>query len=86
LSASLYIFIIAAIPVEQEGFLKEVQEKVERFVQSDAVSLELNRCNAYQRRLIYQITRDKYPGLRHRTYFIRYIEHVMRIRLPQKFS
>jgi hypothetical protein len=54
----------SAIPAEQESFLKEVQEKVERFVQSEAVSLELNRCNAFQRRLIYQITRDKYPGLR----------------------
>jgi hypothetical protein len=34
--------MFSAIPPEQESFLKEVQEKVERFVQSEAVSLELN--------------------------------------------
>ena len=55
---------VAAIPPEQESFLQEVQEKVERFVESEALSLELSRCNAFQRRLIYQTTRDKYPGLR----------------------
>jgi hypothetical protein len=38
---------------------------VERFLESEALSLELNKCNSYQRRLIYQTAKEKYPSLRH---------------------
>jgi hypothetical protein len=56
---------VAAIPPEQEAYLAEVHQKVERFLESEALSLELNKCNSYQRRLIYQTAKEKYPSLRH---------------------
>lgn len=51
------------IPPEQEAFLKEVHDKVDKFLGSEALSLELSRCNAFQRRLVYQTGQNKYPSL-----------------------
>jgi len=51
------------IPEEQEGFLRDVSTKLNNFLNSDKTNLEIDRCNAFQRRLVYQTAREKFPGL-----------------------
>ena len=51
------------VPEEQEQFLAGVHSKIEQFMASEQQQLELERCNGFQRRLIYQTTREKYTGL-----------------------
>jgi len=51
------------IPADQEAFLARVHTKVEEFVKSDDQQLELEKCNGFQRRLIYQTAREKYKHL-----------------------
>lgn len=55
---------IIPVPPEQEGFLKEVCTKLNTFAKGAGVeSIQIDRCNAFQRRLIYQTAREKYPNL-----------------------
>ena len=51
------------IPDEQEGFLAGVKQQLEQFARSDERELELEKCNSFQRRLIYQISRQHLKDL-----------------------
>ena len=52
-----------SIPEDQEIFLKEVHEKITKFIASDEQQMELDKCNGFQRRLIYQTAKEKYKDL-----------------------
>lgn len=41
----------------QAPFIKEVTTKLETFIASEDQSFEIDRCNAFQRRLIYQVAK-----------------------------
>ena len=51
------------IPEEQEGFLAGVKQQLEQFGRSDETELELEKCNSFQRRLIYQTARQQFTDL-----------------------
>ena len=51
------------IPEDQEKFLAEVHEKITQFMASEDQQIELEKCNGFQRRLIYQTAREKYKDL-----------------------
>jgi len=51
------------IPPEQEVFIQNVSEKLEAFIESEDESIEIDRCNAFQRRLVYQTARQNFPSL-----------------------
>jgi len=55
---------IIAIPQDQEQFIKEVTETLQTFVDSDEEKTEIcSKCNAFQRRLVYQTARQNFPTL-----------------------
>jgi len=51
------------IPEDQEEFLSKIHIKLEEFMKSDDQQLELEKCNGFQRRLIYQTAKEKYKQL-----------------------
>ena len=51
------------IPEEQEGFLAGVKQQLEQFARSEEAELELEKCNSFQRRLIYQTARQHFTNL-----------------------
>ena len=51
------------VPEEQEDFLAGVKQQLERFARSEEKELELEKCNSFQRRLIYQTARQLYTDL-----------------------
>ena len=42
-SASPYVILLAVIPEDQEDFMKEVDNKLKTFLQSDQTNMELDR-------------------------------------------
>jgi len=51
------------IPEEQQQFLAKIHQQIEEFVKSEDQQLELEKCNSFQRRLIYQTAKEKYSNL-----------------------
>jgi len=51
------------IPTDQEPFLAKIHGKIEEFMASTDQQLELEKCNSFQRRLIYQTAREKFKDL-----------------------
>ena len=51
------------VPEEQEDFLAGVKQQLELFARSEEKELELEKCNSFQRRLIYQTARQLYTDL-----------------------
>eukprot|EP00092_Neocalanus_flemingeri_P106421 GFUD01136549.1.p1 GENE.GFUD01136549.1~~GFUD01136549.1.p1 ORF type:complete len:612 (+),score=182.67 GFUD01136549.1:44-1879(+) len=51
------------IPEDQEPFLAKIHKQIEEFVKSDDQQLELEKCNGFQRRLVYQTAKEKYKDL-----------------------
>ena len=51
------------IPEDQEEFLSKIHTKLEEFMKSDDQQLELEKCNGFQRRLVYQTAKEKYKQL-----------------------
>jgi len=51
------------IPEEQEPFLARVHSQIEEFVKGEDQQFELEKCNGFQRRLIYQTAKEKYKHL-----------------------
>jgi len=53
-----------AIPQDQEQLIKEVTETLQTFLDSDEEKIEIcSKCNAFQRRLVYQTARQQFPTL-----------------------
>jgi len=52
-----------AVPPEQVAFLKDITTKLENFIKSDAQTMEIDRCNAFQRRLVYQTAKENFQNL-----------------------
>ena len=48
------------MPDDQLEFLARISANIEKFLKSDEQSLELEKCNSFQRRLIYQTAKNKF--------------------------
>jgi len=51
------------VPAEQEQFLERIHKSLDEFLKGDDQQMELEKCNGFQRRLIYQTAREKYKNL-----------------------
>ncbi|TRY79724.1 hypothetical protein TCAL_13099 [Tigriopus californicus] len=51
------------IPEAMETYINEIKTKIQTFIQGNSNTLFLEKSNAFQRRLIYQVAREEFTGI-----------------------
>ncbi|XP_023224313.1 poly(A)-specific ribonuclease PARN-like isoform X2 [Centruroides sculpturatus] len=50
------------IPEDQQSFIDDILKKVEEFVKTENMTLKLSPCSSFQRKLLYETLKNKYPS------------------------